>query len=109
MQTQGSSGAAILKERVKAYGIGTLWYGSIATALASFVGSFPWFATVSFFASSPCLPTSSVLMFPSLFLIVQLARRGSPSFPQHGPKAFPPSGDWFLCFRRFRHHLQLVE
>lgn len=43
MQTQGgASGVTILKERIKAYGIGTLWYGAFATAAASFVGSFPW-------------------------------------------------------------------
>ncbi|EJU02257.1 mitochondrial carrier [Dacryopinax primogenitus] len=45
MQTQGRAGWGILKDRVKAYGIGTLWYGAIATAVASFVGNFPWFAT----------------------------------------------------------------
>lgn len=42
MQTQGKPGVTILKERIKAYGIGTLWYGAFATAAASFVGSFPW-------------------------------------------------------------------
>lgn len=48
MQTAGSENAIrILRDRIKAYGIGTLWYGAFATAAASFVGSFPWFATVS--------------------------------------------------------------
>jgi hypothetical protein len=42
MQTQGDSGVQILKDRIEAYGIGTLWYGAWATAAASFVGSFPW-------------------------------------------------------------------
>jgi hypothetical protein len=61
MQTQGKPGVSILKERIRAYGIGTLWvrsrldlrrsdsfqrqYGAWATAAASFVGSYPWFAT----------------------------------------------------------------
>ena len=39
MQVQGKHGLVILKERVKAYGLGTLWYGAWATAAASFVGS----------------------------------------------------------------------
>jgi hypothetical protein len=53
MQTQGSEGVQILRERIKAYGIGTLWYGAWATAAASFVGSFPWFATVSLTCLTP--------------------------------------------------------
>jgi len=45
LQTQGSSGMAILRARIKRYGIGTLWYGAIATAAATFVGHYPWFGT----------------------------------------------------------------
>ena len=41
MQTQGKDGVGILKRRVKAYGVGTLWAGAWATAAASFVGSYP--------------------------------------------------------------------
>ncbi|ORY74500.1 mitochondrial carrier domain-containing protein [Leucosporidium creatinivorum] len=51
MQTQGENGVQILKDRIKAYGIGTLWYGAWATAAASFVGSFPWFATYNYLSS----------------------------------------------------------
>lgn len=47
MQTQGRTGLGILGDRIKAYGIGSLWWGAWATALSNFVGSFPWFATVS--------------------------------------------------------------
>ena len=47
MQTQGEQGVGILRERIKAYGVGSLWWGAWATALSNFVGSFPWFATVS--------------------------------------------------------------
>ncbi|CDO69743.1 hypothetical protein BN946_scf184697.g15 [Trametes cinnabarina] len=45
LQTQGKSGMAILRSRIKRYGIGTLWYGAVATAAATFVGHYPWFAT----------------------------------------------------------------
>ncbi|KAF5345049.1 hypothetical protein D9758_010440 [Tetrapyrgos nigripes] len=45
LQTQGSQGMAILKARIKIYGIGTLWYGALATAAATFVGNYPWFVT----------------------------------------------------------------
>lgn len=49
MQTNGrEEGWKLLRARVRAYGVGTLWYGAWATAGASWVGSFPWFATVSF-------------------------------------------------------------
>ncbi|KAJ3073390.1 hypothetical protein HDU98_001681, partial [Podochytrium sp. JEL0797] len=45
MQTSGALGTTLLRQRVKTYGIGTLWYGSVATAAATFVGHYPWFAT----------------------------------------------------------------
>ncbi|KAJ3296426.1 hypothetical protein HDU79_006660 [Rhizoclosmatium sp. JEL0117] len=45
MQTQGATGTKLLRERVRAHGVGTLWYGSVATAAATFVGHYPWFAT----------------------------------------------------------------
>ncbi|KAF9481454.1 mitochondrial carrier [Pholiota conissans] len=45
LQTQGKPGVAILKARVKRYGIGTMWYGALATAAVTFVGNYPWFAT----------------------------------------------------------------
>jgi hypothetical protein len=45
LQTQGRSGMAILRARIKRYGITTLWYGAIATAAATFVGHYPWFGT----------------------------------------------------------------
>ncbi|KAI5474362.1 hypothetical protein MNV49_003494, partial [Pseudohyphozyma bogoriensis] len=62
MQTDGSNGVRLLKERIKAYGIGTLWYGAFATALASFVGSYPWFATYNFlYANLPPPAPDSLL------------------------------------------------
>ncbi|KAJ3977089.1 mitochondrial carrier domain-containing protein [Lentinula raphanica] len=48
LQTQGQPGWAILKRRIKLYGIGTLWYGALATAAATFVGHYPWFGTYNF-------------------------------------------------------------
>ncbi|SCV70805.1 BQ2448_3567 [Microbotryum intermedium] len=53
MQTEGSSQAfVILKQRVKMYGLSTLWAGAFATAAASFIGSFPWFATYNFLSKN---------------------------------------------------------
>ncbi|EIW52699.1 mitochondrial carrier [Trametes versicolor FP-101664 SS1] len=48
MQTQGRAGMAIIRARVKRYGVGTLWYGAFATAAATFVGHYPWFGTYNF-------------------------------------------------------------
>ncbi|KAJ3187230.1 hypothetical protein HK101_009437 [Irineochytrium annulatum] len=45
LQTQGKDGMALLKQRIKAHGVGTLWYGAGASAAATFVGHYPWFAT----------------------------------------------------------------
>lgn len=47
LQVQGASGTTILRQRIKTNGIGSLWWGAIATAAATFVGHYPWFATVS--------------------------------------------------------------
>ncbi|KAG6805390.1 hypothetical protein H0H92_015596, partial [Tricholoma furcatifolium] len=41
MQTQGVKGLPILRQRIKQYGIGTMWYGAFATAAATFVGHYP--------------------------------------------------------------------
>ncbi|KAF9005187.1 mitochondrial carrier domain-containing protein [Cyathus striatus] len=48
LQTQGKPGLRILKARIKTYGIGTLWYGALATAAATFVGHYPWFGTYNY-------------------------------------------------------------
>lgn len=47
LQAQGARGTALLRERIRTDGIGSLWYGAFATAGATFVGNYPWFATVS--------------------------------------------------------------
>ncbi|KAL6873019.1 mitochondrial carrier [Trichoderma novae-zelandiae] len=45
LQTHGSNGTALLRKRIREHGIGTLWWGAFATAGATFVGHYPWFAT----------------------------------------------------------------
>jgi hypothetical protein len=47
LQVQGAGGATLLRQRIKTNGFGSLWWGAIATAAATFVGHYPWFATVS--------------------------------------------------------------
>lgn len=47
LQAQGARGTALLRKRVKEHGVGSLWWGAFATAAATFVGHYPWFATVS--------------------------------------------------------------
>jgi hypothetical protein len=46
LQAQGAKGTAILRQRIKQHGIESLWWGAFATAAATFVGHYPWFATV---------------------------------------------------------------
>lgn len=46
LQAQGAGGTALLRQRVRTDGIGSLWWGAYATAAATFVGHYPWFATV---------------------------------------------------------------
>ncbi|KAL8281340.1 hypothetical protein RQP46_006374 [Phenoliferia psychrophenolica] len=49
---------SLLRERIRKHGISTLWYGALATAAASFVGSFPWFATYNYLSGALPPPTS---------------------------------------------------
>jgi len=60
MQTRGAPGVQLLKDRVRKYGVGTLWYGAWATAAASFVGSFPWFATYNWLSAALPAPSSQL-------------------------------------------------
>lgn len=46
LQAQGARGTSLLRRRIKTNGIGSLWWGALATAAATFVGHYPWFATV---------------------------------------------------------------
>ncbi|KAI9566573.1 mitochondrial carrier domain-containing protein [Boletus coccyginus] len=60
MQTQGKDGIALLRARIKKYGIGSLWYGALATAAATFVGHYPWFGTYNYLDANLPLPTTVV-------------------------------------------------
>ncbi|KAK3952544.1 mitochondrial carrier domain-protein [Pseudoneurospora amorphoporcata] len=51
LQAQGSRGTAILRQRIKTDGVGSLWWGAFATAAATFVGNYPWLAFAGFVAS----------------------------------------------------------
>ncbi|PAV14763.1 mitochondrial carrier [Pyrrhoderma noxium] len=69
LQTQGRDGMRLLKARIKANGIGSLWYGAFATAAATFVGHYPWFATYNLLSHS--LPPPS----PAHPLLTKLLRQ----------------------------------
>jgi hypothetical protein len=49
LQAQGARGTALLRHRIRTDGIGSLWWGAFATAAATFVGHYPWFATVNIY------------------------------------------------------------
>lgn len=48
LQTQGRAGWTLLRNRVRKHGISSLWYGALATAAATLVGFYPWFATYNY-------------------------------------------------------------
>ncbi|KAF9877047.1 hypothetical protein CkaCkLH20_05313 [Colletotrichum karsti] len=52
LQAQGAKGTAILRQRVKTHGIGSLWWGAFATAAATFVGHYPWFGTYNYLSAN---------------------------------------------------------
>ncbi|KAL6702455.1 hypothetical protein ACN47E_001846 [Coniothyrium glycines] len=45
LQAQGPRGTKLLRQRIRTDGIASLWWGAFATAAATFVGHYPWFAT----------------------------------------------------------------
>ncbi|EFY91635.1 mitochondrial carrier protein [Metarhizium acridum CQMa 102] len=59
LQAQGSSGIDLLRQRFHKYGIATLWWGAFATAGATFVGHYPWFATYNLLNESIQEPPES--------------------------------------------------
>ncbi|KAF2113736.1 mitochondrial carrier domain-containing protein [Lophiotrema nucula] len=67
LQAQGARGTALLRQRIKAHGVGSLWWGAFATAAATFVGHYPWFATYNWLSEALHEP-------PKHPLIVWLAR-----------------------------------
>jgi hypothetical protein len=52
LQVQGARGTALLRQRIKTNGVGSLWWGALATAAATFVGHYPWFATYNFLSEN---------------------------------------------------------
>ncbi|EFX03598.1 mitochondrial substrate carrier protein [Grosmannia clavigera kw1407] len=52
LQAQGARGTNLLRQRIKTDGVGSLWWGAIATAAATFVGHYPWFATYNFLSGA---------------------------------------------------------
>ncbi|KAF8804146.1 mitochondrial carrier [Phlegmacium glaucopus] len=60
LQTHGKPGMQILHARVKTHGIGSLWYGALATAAATFVGHYPWFGTYNFLEDN--LPVTRIVL-----------------------------------------------
>ncbi|CAG8960454.1 hypothetical protein HYFRA_00008173 [Hymenoscyphus fraxineus] len=52
LQVQGAPGTRLLRQRIRVNGIGSLWWGAIATAVATFVGYYPWFGTYNFLIAS---------------------------------------------------------
>ncbi|RDW67622.1 mitochondrial carrier-6 [Coleophoma cylindrospora] len=62
LQVQGSRGTAVLRQRIKANGIGSLWWGAFATAAATFVGHYPWFATYNFLSENIPEPSKKTLI-----------------------------------------------
>ncbi|KAF5026998.1 hypothetical protein F66182_872 [Fusarium sp. NRRL 66182] len=63
LQAQGARGTAILRRRVKSNGIGSLWWGAFATAAATFVGHYPWFATYNFLSEAIAEPPKHPLVW----------------------------------------------
>jgi len=60
LQTQGRNGIRILKDRVRKYGISTLWYGALATAAATLVGHYPWFGTYNYLEAHLPAPNTTL-------------------------------------------------
>lgn len=52
LQAQGARGWGLLRLRIKNDGIGSLWWGAFATAAATFVGHYPWFAVYNFLSEN---------------------------------------------------------
>jgi hypothetical protein len=48
MQVEGAAGVAKLKDKIKAGGPRVMFHGAVATAAATFVGHYPWFATYNY-------------------------------------------------------------
>ncbi|PBP18153.1 mitochondrial carrier protein [Diplocarpon rosae] len=64
LQVQGARGTALLRQRIKTDGVGSLWRGALATAAATFVGNYPWFATYNTLMETiPAPPKDSIFVW----------------------------------------------
>ncbi|KAI6755531.1 hypothetical protein HG531_004637 [Fusarium graminearum] len=63
LQAQGARGTALLRRRIKTNGIGSLWWGAFATAAATFVGHYPWFATYNYLSEVITEPSRHSLVW----------------------------------------------
>ncbi|KAJ4122948.1 hypothetical protein NW768_009939 [Fusarium equiseti] len=63
LQAQGARGTVLLRRRIKSNGIGSLWWGAFATAAATFVGHYPWFATYNFLTEAIAEPPKHPLVW----------------------------------------------
>jgi hypothetical protein len=64
LQAQGQKGWRILRQRIRVYGVGSLWYGAWATAAATFVGHYPWFGTYNWLQSAlPHVPREEIAKY----------------------------------------------
>ncbi|KAH5238263.1 hypothetical protein HBI72_228570 [Parastagonospora nodorum] len=57
LQAQGARGTKLLRERIRTDGVGSLWWGAFATAAATFVGHYPWFAVYNFLSETIAEPS----------------------------------------------------
>jgi hypothetical protein len=57
LQAQGARGTKLLRQRIRTDGIGSLWWGAFATAAATFVGHYPWFAVYNFLSDTITEPS----------------------------------------------------
>ncbi|KAI6711481.1 hypothetical protein JHW43_005965 [Diplocarpon mali] len=64
LQVQGARGTALLRQRIKTDGVFSLWWGALATAAATFVGNYPWFATYNTLMETiPAPPKDSIFVW----------------------------------------------
>ncbi|KAF1967820.1 mitochondrial carrier [Bimuria novae-zelandiae CBS 107.79] len=63
LQAQGRGGTALLRQRIRTDGIGSLWWGAFATAAATFVGHYPWFSTYNWLSDTITEPDRSHQLF----------------------------------------------
>jgi len=60
LQTDGSKGMAILKEKVAKGGVTVLWSGWEGNYLANVVGNYPWFVTMNFLSNRVPVPKAKL-------------------------------------------------